>query len=310
MAGYATLGAAGYGASDFIGGIASRKSRIPAVLVVSQTVSLAAMLAAAALIGGIPNGPDIIRGAVAGVLVFAGITLVYAAFARGDIGPSASLLGVFSALVPFLAAYVTGTVLAPTVGVVGVTCAAGAIYAFADGSRENRSWVSLAYAIGSGVAFGSYQVVMSRTASSGGMWPLVAAQCVVVLAALTWLGVDAERTAGPLNLPPLAVVAGLVEAAGSVAALWAVRTGNLAVVGVILALAPAVSVLLARVVLGERMTVRRVAGLGLAGVAVLVLSGASVSLTAGAAAGTVLATAVSLVRTRRARKARHRLVAA
>lgn len=272
MAGYAVLGAAGYGASDFIGGIASRKAPIAAVLVLSQTASMTLMAAAAAFIPdtGIYS-PDLLRGALAGFLVFAGIALVYAAFSKGDIGPSAALLGVFAALVPFLAAVAAGTRLGPMVGL-GVAAAALAIVAFADGKAEDRSWVSLAYAVGAGVAFGSYQVVMSETRMSTGILPLLVAQLVVVVCSVVWFVVS--HKAGADRPPGLALLAGTVEAAGSIAALWAVRTGNLAVVGVVLALAPAGSVVLARLVLGERMTARRAAGLVSATVSVVVLAGA------------------------------------
>lgn len=272
MAGYALAGAAGYGASDFIGGVASRKHRVPVVLALSQTTSFALMVLAALALPGTLHRADLARGGVAGLLVFAGIALVYAAFSRGDIGPAAALLGVFSALVPVLVALVTGAVFGSAVAV-GFVAAGLSIVAFADGRREERSWTSLSYAVGAGAAFGAYQVTMSETAPDGGMWPLLAAQLVVVVCSLGWF--FATRGSGALRPPPLAVLAGAVEAAGSVAALWAVRTGNLAVVGVILALAPAMSVVLARVVLGERMTLRRLAGLAAAGLAVAVLAGAA-----------------------------------
>lgn len=272
MAGYALVGAAGYGASDFIGGLASRKQRVPLVLAWSQSVSFVVMLLATLFIGGTVDSADTVRGGVAGVLVFAGIALIYAAFSRGDIGPAAALLGVWSALVPILAAFAIGS----PVGVpfaIGVVAAAGAVYAFADGDRENTSWCSLACAVGAGVAFGSYQVTMSGTSSESGMLPLLTAQAVVVGLSLGWLVVTGRKAAD--RFPGLAPVAGAVEAAGSVAALWAVRTGNLAVVGVILALAPAMSVVLARIVLKERVTLRRLAGLGAATVAVVMLAAAA-----------------------------------
>ena len=291
MAGYAAVGAAAYGGSDFIGGIASRKYRVALVLTASQSVSLLVMGLAALAIPGVQHLSDAARGGVAGVLVFAGTGLVYSAFSRGDIGPAAALLGVFSALVPVVAAVLTGAAVGAGVGV-GLLAAVAAVVTLADGKRENRSGRSLLCAVGAGAAFGGYQVTMSGTSKDGGMWPLVAAQTVVALLAFGWFaasvfreGVDsiaeipdpdrAPPAEPRITFPRMALAAGVIEAAGGVAALWAVRTGNLAVVGVILALAPAASVVLARLVLGERMTRRRMLGLAAATVSVVVLAGAA-----------------------------------
>lgn len=313
MAGYAVIGAAGYGASDLAGGIASRKHRVALVLTASQAVSLGFMALAALVIPGVQHVADAARGGIAGVLVFAGVALVYMAFSRGDIGPAAALLGVFSALVPVTAAAVTGETLGAGVGV-GLVAAAAAVYALADGRRENNSRRSLTCAVGAGIAFGAYQVTMSTTSPDGGMWPLASAQVVVVLLAFGWFvasvfreGVDSiAEIPGPGQFPPvptitfpwLATVAGTIEAVGGVAALWAVRTGNLAVVGVILALAPAASVLLARLMLGERMTQRRMLGLGAAVLAVVALTGGvplvALLLAAGALSGAALALVLRL----------------
>jgi drug/metabolite transporter (DMT)-like permease len=70
----------------------------------------------------------------------------------------------------------------------------------------------------------------------------------------------------------LCAAAGVIEIGGSFAALAAVR-GNVAVAGVVIALAPAVSVLLAWAVLHERVRRRQVSGLVLAAAAVALLAG-------------------------------------
>jgi drug/metabolite transporter (DMT)-like permease len=112
---------------------------------------------------------------------------------------------------------------------------------------------------------------MSRTSPDTGLWPLVTSQAMIVLLAATGcvaLGVqvhDARATG-------MSVGDGAASTGATVAALAAVRTGSLPSVGMLIALAPAVTTLLAWMFVRERLQGRRAAGLALALAAIACLT--------------------------------------
>lgn len=128
-----------------------------------------------------------------------------------------------------------------------------------------------------GAGFGVLFIGLNRAGSAHDLWPLAIAQ----LAALVMVaGFGAVR--GNLRLPPrraswLAAVTGVTGAAGSLCFFIATHRGLLAVTAVITSLYPASTILLARLLLGERLTPVRIAG--------LVLAAASVALIAVGGAG-------------------------
>jgi drug/metabolite transporter (DMT)-like permease len=122
-----------------------------------------------------------------------------------------------------------------------------------------------------GAMFGGYHAVMSRTSAETGMWPLVASQGVIVLLAATIcvaLGLELRdaRATG------MSIGDGVASTGATVAALTAVRTGSLPSVGMLIALAPAVTTLLAWLLVRERLQGRRAAGLALALVSIACLT--------------------------------------
>jgi drug/metabolite transporter (DMT)-like permease len=119
-----------------------------------------------------------------------------------------------------------------------------------------------------GAGFGVLFIGLNRAGSGGDLWPVAIAQ-VAALAAVAALGALRRD----LHLPPrrargLATVTGLTGAAGTICFFIATHAGLLAVTAVITSLYPASTILLARVVLGERLTTVRIAGLCLAAASV------------------------------------------
>jgi drug/metabolite transporter (DMT)-like permease len=122
-----------------------------------------------------------------------------------------------------------------------------------------------------GAGFGLSLTALNRAGSATDLWPLVAAE----LAAVATAAAIATAT-GKLRLPPqearwLAVLSGATAAAGLFCYFLATHDGPLAVTAVIYAFFPAGTILLARVYSGERLTVVRLAGLGLAAASVCMI---------------------------------------
>jgi drug/metabolite transporter (DMT)-like permease len=127
-----------------------------------------------------------------------------------------------------------------------------------------RRWrdEGLAEAVGAGLGFGAFFIFLAETSPGSGLLPLVSARAasVVVLAILALVAGHSVRFPRPALA--LVLAAGVLDAAANALFLAAVRTGLLSLVAVLSALYPASTILLARVVLGER--IGRVQQIGLA----------------------------------------------
>ncbi len=133
------------------------------------------------------------------------------------------------------------------------------------------------WGLSAGAGFGIMFIALNRAGSHNGLWPVAASQ-FTALAAVLVLGLATGDAHLPLpRARGLAALTGLAGGAGTVLYFYATQAGLLAVTAVLTSLYPAVTILLARVFVGERLTAVRLTG--------LCLAGASVGLIAAAGAG-------------------------
>ena len=125
-------------------------------------------------------------------------------------------------------------------------------------------------AVLAGAGFGSFFALVSHTSGDSGLWPLVAARSTAVVLALC--AVALSHPARP-TMPGarLATFTGAMDALGNALFLFASRHGMLALVGVIGAMYPASTVVMARFILGERIARHQLVGLGTAAAAVALI---------------------------------------
>jgi drug/metabolite transporter (DMT)-like permease len=265
----ALTAAFGYGAANFAGGLASRRQHAAVTLLLSQATAFGLVLAAAAVSGGTPGGSAL--GAAAGTLGFCGAACAYLCFSLGrPVGVAAVLLGTASAAVPVAVGLVAGSRPGPA-ALIGLVIAVGAVAVLGWPDEASTDTHAALLAVVGGAMFGAYHAVMSRTSPATGMWPLVSSQGVIVGLAL---GATVVLRVRPWRggATGLSVTDGAASTLATIAALAAVRAGSLPSVGMLIALAPAVTTLLARVFVQERLRGRRVAGLALAVAAIACLT--------------------------------------
>lgn len=271
----ALTAAAAYGAGDFLGGIAARRESPTAVVLWSHAVGLVALVLAAPLVGGNLTGHTMLVGAASGLVGVVGITLFYKALVVGSMSVAAPAAGLLSAAVPVLAGIISGE-RPPLAALVGIGLALGAI---ALVSRENPDdddagsvhLRALGLAVLAGAAFGLFFVALENAGDGVGLWPLVGARTASV-GVFTLLGLSGLITSAlPRDAAWPAIGAGLLDAGANAFFLIALSHGLLSVVAVLTALYPAGTVLLARVVLQERMTRVQQTGLAVAGLATLLI---------------------------------------
>jgi drug/metabolite transporter (DMT)-like permease len=128
-------------------------------------------------------------------------------------------------------------------------------------------------ALASGVAIGVFFLLLARTSPAAGLWPLVGARSV----SLAFFGALAACRHRSLRLPRvvavLAVSGGAIDMLANAAYLLATRYADLSVVVTLSSLYPASTVLLARIVLGERLSLWQTTGVGCALAAVVLIVG-------------------------------------
>lgn len=276
-----------FGLADFAGGLAARRAPVLVVTLVAQFAGLLTLLPAVWLLPGHPSAPAFGIGALAGIAGTSGLLLYFRALSVGPMGVVAPLSAVVGAGLPLVVGVLSGEHLGVVTVLAIVVALAAILLASAGTRRDAAAGTGLLLGLGSGVGFGLFFVALAATPDDSGLWPLLAGRVtsVTVLAALVlWHrlplrlrarpAVLLREPAGP-DLPvagPVAapsptrwmVVSGVFDTVANVLFLLATRLGDLGVSAVLVSLYPVVVVLLARVVLRERLTAMQLTSAGLA----------------------------------------------
>lgn len=266
--------AAGFGVANFIGGIASRRAAALAVTANAHLLG-AALLGGAVLLFPARHATlaDVGWGGFAGVTGGFAVVALYAALAYGRMSLVAPLTAAISAALPALYDVASGTVLRPATGLGIVLALVAVIVVSASGDTESRAAMPLRavlLSVAAGVGFSVTLIAYSFSGVDSGFVPLAAARIVsaVLLGGLTLIRFRSYLVAPDVR--GFTFGSGVIEALANVALITALRTGPLAVVAVLAAMHPVVTILLARGFLGERLQGVQRAGVALALVAIVV----------------------------------------
>lgn len=269
----AVLSAATFGAGDFLGGLATRRNGAATTVVfVAHTVGLLGLAALSPLFGLDATVAELAYGALGGVAGAAGLVLLYRGLAIGTMSVVAPITALGSAIVPVAWGLLSGE-RPGGLALVGAGLALVAIYLVSQSDREIPTpWRSggLAEAIGAGFGFGIFFILLAETSAQSGLLPLVTARTASLL--VLGLAVVASGKRPWLTGPGLALAlgAGVFDAAANALFLVAARTGLLSLVAVLASLYPVSTIVLARVVLRERISAVQQVGLA-AGLAAVIL---------------------------------------
>ncbi len=274
------LTALGFGAGDFLAGLASRKAAALTVSLYSQL--LAAVLAglAAVLLGGAPTLSGLLWGFAAGLMVGFGVVRYYQGLTRGAMGWVATVMGVFSAAVPFFIGIAIGE--RPSgiaiFGVLAVTVALLLVIRRNEGRQEaggrpQGGFNGIADGVLAGIFFGFSFVFLGQGTTDNPLWPvtMVLAGSIPPLL-LLWILKATERS-GLSSAWGLIAATGVCQGLGFAAFAIAVMDGYVSIVSVAGALSPVATSLLAFGILCERLTRIQVVGVmvALSGIVCLVI---------------------------------------
>ena len=298
----AVLGLTGaliFGSADFLGGLAAKRLSSLLVTAVAAASGLVALLLALPFVAGVWSPSAVLWGALSGISGAIAISLLYACLAIGPMSILSPLTAVVSAVVPMTVGLAGGDRLAP-IGywALGLALLAVVLVGFVPERGAVRpSLLGVLMALGSGAMIGAFMVMIDLTPEDSGLVPLVMNRAVnagimfsvvgglalvtlrrprAVLAGPAAQGVPATPASPAVTDAPahrrstlaiglrLAVACGVVDVVANVLLLLGMRAGDLSVMSVLTAMYPAGTILLAAVVLRERIAPVQWLGLALA----------------------------------------------
>jgi drug/metabolite transporter (DMT)-like permease len=302
----AVFGAFAYGSGDFLGGCASRRLTTFTTVAIAQIVA-AAFMAQNIAVGGSPLPSDELAWAslLAGLAYVIGIFSLYDGLAQGRIAIVASICGLLSILIPLagdvaLSRSITGNEMAGM-----VFCVAAAFLVITAGkSCEGASSIgwSIRAGITGGIGFGVSDLClgsMSPEMAAGALFVTRGVAAAIALAVALTVSLrllansaapapvqqDGPQDGGPIAWPrsivaspglatsiALAMTAGLLDTLGHVGYLHAATRGSMAVASALVAVFPGVTVLLAAILLRERITRGQLCGLAFGAGGIVLIS--------------------------------------
>lgn len=247
----ALAAACAYGLSDFVGGVASRRTSSWPVVVLAGVGALVGAVVLALALPGDPSSTDLVWGALSGIGGGAGSGFLYRGFAAGRMGVVAPISAVGAAVVPVIAGVAGGE--RPSLVVwAGIVLALPGIWFVA---REKQAGLGLADGlldgVLAGIGFGLLFAAIGQVPGRAGYWPLALSQTVslaAVTATAALVGASWRPTA---RSEAWGLVAGALASVAVLGFLAATHTGLLTVSAVITSLYPAATILLATAVLRE-----------------------------------------------------------
>ena len=279
-------GALIYGGADFFGGLAARRSSTLLVTFAVALVGLAGLLIASVFVTGNSSAEAWLYGAASGIAGGIGIGLLYGSLAIGPMSILSPTTAFISAIVPVSVGLSLGEGGGlPFFIAIGLALVAVILVGFVpeEGAIRPKP-LGLLMAVGSGTFIGFTVILIDLSPNDSGLIPLLAnrmaSSALLLLAVIAFMSYRAVRAQVPA-MPgftqmravwPIVVGAGILDVAANVVVLWGLRIGDLSVMSVLIALYPAGTILLASVVLKERIALIQWVGLGLALVASALLS--------------------------------------
>ncbi|MCJ7535396.1 MAG: DMT family transporter [Anaerolineales bacterium] len=262
-----------WGAGDFSGGYASKRTSAYSVVVMSQFVSLVILSVGVYLINAGPFSLEAaFLGAIAGLCGSAGLVALYTGLARGPMGVVAPVTAVVAAVVPVLFSIFQIGIPEPT-DLIGIMIALGAVWMISSGKKEANVHIEdLGLPIFAGLGFGLFFILMAKASAQVVLWPLIFARSSSIIAILL-VGLLLRRIERPaLDQLPIIALSGIFDTGGNIFYILATRYGRLDIAAVLSSLYPAATVFLAWMILKEKISRRQWVGVVLVFTAVILIA--------------------------------------
>jgi drug/metabolite transporter (DMT)-like permease len=271
---YGIVSAATWGAADYIGGIATKRTSAYRVLFLAELAGLVPFTALALLTHELlPPFTDLLWGALASLMGLSGLIFLYRALADGQMTIAAPVSALLAAFVPVIFGLFTLGIPSLTT-ILGFGLAFGAVWLISqtDSTNWRLSFSDLRLPLLSGIFFGFYFVLLHHATLNAFYWILVSARFTGFLALGIFALITRQPALPPRDLWGYSMVNGVIDIAGNAFYVLSAQSGRMDVAAVLGALYPASTVFLAAILLKERITRIQALGIGLALVAIVLFT--------------------------------------
>jgi drug/metabolite transporter (DMT)-like permease len=281
-----------YGASDFFGAVAARRIHLVTATLFNYAVASVLIVVSLLIVGGAWSSGAVWSGIVCGVLAVFGLLAFYGVLAIGPMSLLSPLIALIQSVVPVAIAAATGQGLS-VIGWIAIGIGVVALLLLAPRPEREARHISLRaglLSVASGLLLGASLIALDFAPKNSGvvpaLWEIVTGTVVLAIVwvitrllgrrtnALSFLqpGTEAVHAMSSRKAWLAAAASGVLVAFADTFIVLALHLGNLAVVSVLTALYPVLTVILAATVLKERMTRLQVVAIGLAIAASLLFS--------------------------------------
>jgi drug/metabolite transporter (DMT)-like permease len=280
-----------YGSADFLGGLATRRSRALSILPASALAGLLIVLIAALVSGESARLAGIGWGLAAGVVGGFGLIVFYAGLAAGPMTIVAPTSALTATILPVAVSLADGERASPAVYAGALICLAAVVLVSATGSQAASPQQAasltarltghglhvraIGYGCTAGATFGLFFIFLRNAGHTGAFWPVVASRLagfLVIVIAAALCRTKPVVASGGAGLLMATFGSGILDASANVSYVIATREGLFGLAVVLTSMYPGVTVILARFVLGERMRPIQLAGLLFAAAGVVLVT--------------------------------------
>lgn len=266
------LSALTWGAGDFNGGLAAKRSNPYGVVAVAHIISLGLLVLLIPFVGEpIPPLQDWLWGGAAGLTGAIGLLLLYRALAEGRMSVAAPVSALLAAAIPV----VVGIFLDGNPGawaLFGFILALAAVWLVSGGKGMGIHFDVVGQPAVAGIAFGTFFICLERASQTSLLWPLVAIRFVSITSMLGYALLTRQVWIPKReSLIPI-LLSSILDTIGNAAYALSARTGRLDVAAVLGSLYPGATVVLAWIFLKENISRVQAIGILLALSAIVMLT--------------------------------------
>ena len=273
------LGAAlGWGAGDFTGGLASRKTGAYRAVFYGEVVGIIFLLIIVKISGeSLPNQRVWLLAMLAGALGTVGLILLYHSMTLGLMSIATPVSALLAASLPVLVGIFKEGV-PQILTVIGFGFALFAVWMISQGENGVTNILAhlsdLKLPLLAGIGFGLYFVFMHEATSTGAtIWPMVASRSGgMILITAYMLITRSPWKVEDLSAWPMIIINGILDISGNLFFILAGQAGRLDVAAVLSSLFPGATVMLAWIFLKERLTRNQWIGIGSALIAIVLMT--------------------------------------
>jgi drug/metabolite transporter (DMT)-like permease len=272
---YGLASALSWGGGDFVGGLASRKIGAYRAVLYAEAIGLL-LLFGAAILWSEPmlSWQKILLAGTAGAIGSLGLLILYHAMTMGKMSIAMPVSALLAAVLPVI----VGTVIEglPTpIKFAGFACGLAGIWLVAQDTGEKTQWMRLAdlrLPLFAGLCFGTYFIVMHQASDDALIWPMIASRTGGMLTLLVFVLARRESWRITPSVWPLISLNAVLDVGGNAFYILAGQTGRMDVAAVLGSLYPGATVILAWLVLKEKINTLQKLGILAALVAIVLMT--------------------------------------